>query len=81
MMVVGVLQSKTLFVVGAGASNEAGLPTGNELKATIAESLAIKFDNGFRQTAGDPQITEALRQHVQSADGSPDEIQTYILAG
>jgi len=41
-----MFKSKTLFVVGAGASQEAGLPTGTELKSIIAEKLDITFDHG-----------------------------------
>lgn len=39
------------FVLGAGASFEVNMPTGNELKSKIAESLAFKA-NSLRESAG-----------------------------
>ena len=49
---------KTVIVVGAGASREAGLPTNDELKKIIAQDLDIKFD--FQQFSGDRTIAAAL---------------------
>jgi NAD-dependent SIR2 family protein deacetylase len=46
-----MFRSKTLFVVGAGASSEAGLPTGYELKNKIAELLNFHFEH-FEQQSG-----------------------------
>src|SRR5687767_9871911 len=40
-----MLPSKTVFVVGAGASKEVGLPIGSELKKTIADKLSFSFDD------------------------------------
>ncbi len=51
---------KTVIVVGAGASQEAGLPTSTELKKSIANYLDIRFNN-TDQISGDPTITIALR--------------------
>ncbi len=51
--------SKTVFVLGAGSSQEAKLPVGSELKKHIASSLDIWFED-FRQTRGDRAITAAL---------------------
>jgi hypothetical protein len=39
-----MFQSKTLFVVGAGASKEAGLPIGEELTDRIATLLKLHAD-------------------------------------
>ena len=36
----------TVFVVGAGDSKEANLPTGNELKNHISSSLDFRLDSG-----------------------------------
>lgn len=62
-----MFRSKTLFIVGAGASSEARLPTGAELKSRIAKAIDIRFQDGHSQTSGDYTITEAMRKHV--ADG------------
>ncbi len=76
-----MLNSKTTFVVGAGASNEAGLPTGRELTATIAGMIDIKFDDDLTQISGDRVIYEALREHVRGEDGGDGDIYDYQQAG
>ncbi len=50
---------KTVFIVGAGASQEAGLPTGCELKKSIACALNIPFD-AFSSQHHDVKMKEAL---------------------
>ena len=37
------MAKKTVFVFGAGASKEAGLPTGEELKSKIADLLNVYY--------------------------------------
>jgi len=66
-----VFQAKTVFVVGAGASCEVHLPTGEQLKGLIARLLDIRFEDGYRMTSGDPRLMEALRRHVAQPDGRP----------
>lgn len=39
-----MFNNKTVIIVGAGASKEVNLPTGQELKESIANSLEIEFD-------------------------------------
>lgn len=48
--------SKTVFVIGAGASKEANLPTGEELKSSISSFLDIRFEYNT-QIKGDYLIT------------------------
>jgi hypothetical protein len=57
---------KTVFVVGAGASYEFGLPVGNVLKDQIAAALAFKFD-GVSTSCGnaDHFIYETLQTYTQ----------------
>ncbi|CAN5437110.1 hypothetical protein BH10PSE4_BH10PSE4_18460 [soil metagenome] len=55
-----MFRAKTVFVIGAGASFEVGLPVGDNLLETIVGLTHFTFDFG-RQTSGDPQILEALR--------------------
>jgi hypothetical protein len=50
-----------VFILGAGASKELLMPTGNELKIDIAESLRFSFDYS-RQISGDPVLYRALDQ-------------------
>lgn len=65
-----MLKGQTLIVVGAGASAEIGLPTGNALKANIAKLLDIRFEGGYQMFSGDHRICDALRAYVRSNGGS-----------
>ena len=53
----------TVFVVGAGASKEAKLRTGSELKGHIAQLLDIRYGpfSGDPQKYGDYLIASALK--------------------
>lgn len=55
-----MFRAKTVFVIGAGASVEVGLPMGPELLKQIVQLAHITFDFG-RQKTGDHGILEALR--------------------
>lgn len=69
----------TVFVIGAGASKEAGLPTGDDLKKKIAHLLDIRFDMfGHRQESGDTTIKDALQLIVQHDHMHPGKINTYL---
>jgi len=58
-----MFRSKTVFVLGAGASNEAGLPLGSELKKIIARKLDLRFEHFSTPIGqGDMAIFQALRQ-------------------
>lgn len=70
--------TKTPLVIGAGASQEVGLPTGKQLTETIASKLNIKFEF-YKQTSGDHQIVQAL-QHQMRASGGSENIDRYIWA-
>jgi hypothetical protein len=66
-----VFKTKTVFIVGAGASCELGLPSGAQLKDDIAKLLNITFPDGYHQKTGDPDICECFRalareQNMQS---------------
>lgn len=73
-----MFKSKTVFVVGAGASCEAGLPSGEKLKGQIADLLDIRFEDGFNQNSGDRQITQALREAVMTPEGRAGDINPYL---
>lgn len=53
---------KTVFVIGAGASREAGLPLGTELKLQLADFLKIDFDDFDRMKHINPMLFNALRE-------------------
>lgn len=57
-----MLNSKTVFILGAGASFEVGFPLGSQLKSTIAKKLQINRDK-FRRiiSVGDSEILSLLK--------------------
>lgn len=55
-----MFRRRTTFVVGAGASCELGLPSGDQLKGDIRDVLAITNEHAFRFT--DEVLTDGLRQ-------------------
>lgn len=69
---------KLTLVVGAGASQEVGLPVGSGLKNEIAQHLDIRFPNGITQTSGSFTICEAFRIEVKAL-GEKD-INPYLHA-
>lgn len=72
------MNGKTVFVIGAGASKEASLPTGNELKGRISSLLDIRFEWGTKQKSGDYLITQALYALVKQPDGRNGDINPYL---
>lgn len=70
--------AKTVFVLGAGASKEVGLPVGAELKRNIAESLNIRFEHSYNQTGGDYELTQALRILVERGTPPSRDINPYL---
>jgi hypothetical protein len=80
-----VIRSRTVFVVGAGASTEVGLPTGEDLKRIIARNLKIECDHG-EVAAPDDDIRTALIYQANFAgrSGTPDvpgNTSHFVLAG
>lgn len=71
---------KKLYIIGAGASSEAKLPTGHELKETIASLLDIRFERGYIQLSGDSDIYEALKIYVKQPEVQENDINTYLHA-
>ena len=70
-MTASISTPKTVFIVGAGASKEVGLPIGSELKRSIAEALDIKVEGGYPYLiSGDHDIYAALRL---TADRDPTQ--------
>lgn len=55
-----------VIVLGAGASNEAGLPLGTELKKKISGLLTFNFD-GIRTTTGSIKVFSAIRSLCQDS--------------
>ncbi len=75
-----MFNKKTVIVVGAGASKEANLPTGYELKQRIATILDIRFGHGFQQTSGDHVVCEAIAQAIQRDSPNARDINPHLHA-
>lgn len=73
-------QKSLVLVVGAGASKEANLPIGSELKHQIASVLNIRFESGAR-ISGDARITQALRIAASQDNGLSKNINDFLHAG
>lgn len=71
------MSNGNIYIIGAGASKEANLPTGFELKSIISKLLNIKFDR-YEPTSGDYIITNALQEHVKNPDGNRGDINPYL---
>jgi hypothetical protein len=60
-----MFKSRTVFIIGAGASEEVGLPIGKELTTKIAQLVDLHVDvTGI--TRGDWQIYEILKREVNA---------------
>ncbi len=75
---MGDSERSNVFVVGAGASKEFGLPTGFELKANIKKICDIRFEDGYTQSSGDWEVVEALRNLAR--ERSDRNINDYLNA-
>ena len=66
-----------ILVLGAGASREAGLPTGSELKPKIASALDIRYRSGREMVSGDRLIAQALMILTEN-QGRPQDVNAYL---
>lgn len=62
-----MFHEKTTFVIGAGASKEAGLPVGEALAGTIANLMYFEFDFG-RLTKGDSTFLHSMQRYFPDRD-------------
>jgi hypothetical protein len=66
-------EPKSVFILGAGASYEVGLPVGAGLKKEIANILDIWFDDyGSQLSRGDAVVMDAFRQIAAQLDSRRD---------
>jgi hypothetical protein len=72
-----MFNSTTVIVVGAGASEEAGLPTGGGLVPIIRKKVNFSFGQS-RLKSGNSNLWEALRIHANNAGIDANE---YLKAG
>lgn len=71
-----------VFVVGAGASKEAGLPTGYELREQIAEALKTRPEGIRQQQICENELIENALGYIcqRQADRQPRNINSYHSA-
>lgn len=74
-----MFRAKTLFVLGAGASVEVGLPMGDSLLKKIVELTHITYQH-YSQKSGDYQISEALKL-ILNEGASVDKYNDHLKAG
>lgn len=73
------MTENTVYVIGAGASKEANLPTGEELKDIIARMLDFRFNlNGQRERSGDDRIFGTFKKLVRLPNGQHGDIRPYL---
>ena len=56
--------SKTVFILGAGASKEVGLPVGSELAQIISGKLNIRFEHQMLVPGGDIRLYDLMKRAV-----------------
>lgn len=67
---------KTVYIIGAGASFEVGLPVGNSLKDEIAKMLKMEFEHGSWK-GGNYDLYQAIRSYTNNNN---KELNEYIQA-
>ncbi|SRR5258708_2280683 len=76
-----MLSSKTVFIVGAGASQEVGMPVGGDLRDIIAKKLHMWFEGHEFTGKGDIKIVDRLRFKYGNDMGSYIDTCTLINRG
>ena len=67
----------TLFIIGAGASKEAGFPVGTELVSDVAARLNFQIcDGALQEYSGDRDILDVFQQYEQTREN----INAYLEA-
>jgi len=61
-----------VFVIGAGASYEYGLPLGGTLKSEIAQKVRFRFEYGNRLVSGDHDLLNHIRRRVPDRERQND---------
>lgn len=75
-----IRRKSLVLVIGAGASKEANLPVGAELKRQIATALNIRFEYGIRMSSGNDLIAEAYSILAATPDGRSRDINPLLQA-
>jgi hypothetical protein len=73
-------EKKTLFIVGAGASYEVGLPIGSELTTIISDSLRRKEAGAFGSVLQDGTLSDAVSILASQYAGSLNQLMAAARA-
>ena len=71
---------KTLYILGAGASKEANLPIGDELKQDIANLLNIEYDEFNKPKSGDRIIISTFIESQRYALAPKANLNEFLYA-
>jgi hypothetical protein len=71
-----MFDSETLFIIGAGASCEVGMPLGSDLKQLISSHLNLIVD-GRGYLNGDGDILQAIRQRNTQVNSSEIDLNSF----
>jgi hypothetical protein len=74
----GMFNKPVVFVIGAGASADYGMPLGGLLATTIASDTNFWFDHSYRPTKGDADLFEILLRKFQNDRAT---LNSYTHAG
>jgi len=69
-----------MFVVGAGASQEVEIPTGDDIKDNISTILDFQYRKGPNLTSGDKVVYGSMIKHLNSENRFAEKIGDYIEA-
>lgn len=76
-----MFKKKTVFVIGAGGSNDFGLPLGEELKGLIAEAVNVKIDHfGRPNNSSNRHFVSAVEHLNASPNGQRGQEAPYWQA-
>jgi hypothetical protein len=77
-----MLHKRTVFILGAGASCEAGLPDGKTLRNLARGRLDIRYQKESGRFGGDDVIFEAFRREAsRRAGGFQGDVNRFLAAG
>jgi hypothetical protein len=74
-----LFRAKTIFVLGAGASFEVGLPVGKGLLENIVKLINIRYQYS-RMVSGDHVIADALKYLVDEKYGEVEKYNSHLHA-
>jgi hypothetical protein len=75
-----MLKRKTVFIIGAGASTEVGLPMGSTLIQMIEDCINVQYEFGRQIVSGDTRFAAALSAATTKPDGDVGNYNDHLKA-